>query len=142
MTTFRVVGRSSALVFLLAGLVFAQRADRATITGIVTDPSGTVVAGATVRLHNDNTGVDTTLTTNDAGAYTSPLLVLGTYTVSIEHAGFKAGVRSSLTLVGGQEYRVDMALQLGTVSEKVEVSAEAQMVNTEQPDVANTGSGI
>ncbi|HEY3455202.1 MAG TPA: carboxypeptidase regulatory-like domain-containing protein, partial [Bryobacteraceae bacterium] len=142
MTTFRVTVRSLVLLylagFLFAGFLFAQRADRATITGIVTDPSGTVIAGATVKLHNDNTGIDTTLTTNDAGAYTSPLLVLGTYTVTVEHPGFKAAVRSSLTLLGGQEYRVDMKMELGTVSEKVEVSAAAQMVNTEQPDVANT----
>ena len=140
MTTFRVAVRSLVLLFL-AGFLFAQRADRATITGIVSDPSGTVIAGATVRLHNDNTGIDTTLTTNDSGAYTSPLLVLGTYTVTVEHPGFKAAVRSSLTLVGGQEYRVDMKMELGTVSEKVEVSAAAQMINTEQPDVANTVDG-
>src|SRR5690349_1075130 len=145
MTTFRVTVRSLVLLylagFLFAGFLFAQRADRATITGIVTDPSGTVIAGATVQLHNDNTGIDTTLTTNESGAYTSPLLVLGTYTVTVEHPGFKAAVRSSLTLVGGQEYRVDMKMELGTISEKVEVSAAAQMVNTEQPDVANTVGG-
>ena len=141
MTTFRVTVRFLVPLFL-AGFLFAQRADRATITGIVTDPSGTVIAGSTIRLHNDNTGIDTTLTSNDSGAYTSPLLVLGTYTVTVEHAGFKASVRSSLTLAGGQEYRVDMKLELGTVSEKVEVSAAAQMVNTEQPDVANTVDGV
>ena len=146
MTTFRVTMRSLVLLylagFLFAGFLFAQRADRATITGIVSDPSGTVIAGAAVRIHNDGTGIDTTLTTNDSGAYNSPLLVLGTYTITVEHPGFKATVRSSLTLAGGQEYRVDMKMELGTVSEKVEVSAEAQMVNTEQPDVANTVSGL
>jgi len=141
MTMYKVAAKFLAF-FSIAVLAFAQRADRATITGIVSDPSGTVIAGATVRLHNDNTGLDTTLASNDSGAYTSPLLVLGTYTITVEHPGFKSAVRSSLTLAGGQEYRVDMKLELGTVSEKVEVSAEAQMVNTEQPDVANTVNGL
>src|SRR5947209_7619721 len=141
MTTFRVALRVLA-VLVSAGLLFSQRADRATITGIVSDPSGTPIGGASVKIHDNNTGVDTTLTTNDAGAYTSPLLVLGNYTVTVEHAGFKSGVQSSIELLGGQTYRVDVSLQLGTLSEKVEVSAEAQMVNTEQPDVANTVSEV
>jgi len=91
---------------------------------------------------DNNTGVETPLTTNDSGLYTSPLLVLGTYTVTVEHPGFKSGVQSSIQLAGGQTYRVDMALQLGAVNERVEVSAEAAMVNTEQPDVANTVSEL
>ena len=119
-------------------LSFAQRADRATITGIVTDPTGNNIPGATVQIRNQNTSVETVLTTNDAGAYTSPLLVLGIYSVTVEHAGFKSSVRSNLEVVGGQTYRVDLRLELGTVSERVEVSAAADMVNTEQPDVAHT----
>ena len=126
-------------LFTLTGLLLqAQRADRATITGIVTDPSGQSIPAATVRIRNDETGVETTLTTNEAGAYTSPLLVLGSYTVSVEHAGFKSSVRSGIETLGGQTYRVDLRLELGTVTERVEVSAASEMVNTEQPDVANT----
>ena len=137
MTAFRVASHCFTLL-LATGFLFAQRADRATVAGIVTDPSGTSVAGATVHIHNDETGVDNSLTTNDSGNYNSPLLVLGTYTVTVEHAGFKSSVKSKIQLSGGQEYRIDAALELGSVSEHVEVSAEAQMVNTEQPDVANT----
>lgn len=125
-------------LFLLAGLLLAQRADRATITGIVNDPSGNSIPSATVRIRNDGTGVETTLTTNTVGAYTSPLLVLGTYTVTVEQSGFKSGVRSGVQLMGGQTYRVDLQLELGSVSERVEVSAAEQMVNTEQADVAHT----
>ena len=132
----------AAFIFLallvLAELLLAQRADRATITGIVTDPTGNSVPNATIRIRSDDTGVETTLQTNVAGAYTSPLLVLGTYTVTVENPGFKSGVRSGIQLLGGQTYRVDMGLELGKVSEKVEVSAATEMVNTEQPDVAHT----
>jgi len=126
----------------MSALVWAQRADRATITGLVVDPAGAPVAGASVKVVDNNTGVETPLTTNDAGLYTSPLLVLGTYSVTVEHAGFKSGVQSNIQLAGGQTYRVDLTLQLGAVSERVEVSAEAAMVNTEQPDVANTVSEL
>jgi len=121
-----------------AGLLLGQRADRATITGIVSDPTGNNIPGATVKIRNQNTSVDTALTTNEAGAYTSPLLVLGTYSIIVEHAGFKSSVRSDLEVIGGQTYRVDLRLELGTVSDRVEVSAAADMVNTDQPDVAST----
>ncbi|MDQ6705470.1 MAG: TonB-dependent receptor [Acidobacteriota bacterium] len=126
------------LVLLLSGLLIAQRADRATITGVVTDPSGNNVAGASVKVRNDDTRVETALTTNEAGTYTSPLLVLGPYTVTVEHPGFKISVHSGLQLTGGQVFRQDAVLELGTVAERVEVSASAEMLNTEQPDVANS----
>ena len=116
----------------------AQRADRATITGIVTDPSGSAVANATVRIRNDDTGVETVLATNEAGAYTSPLLVLGTYTVSVENSGFKMSVRSAIALTGGQVHRVDVTLELGAVAERVEVSAQTELLNTAQADVTHT----
>src|SRR5258707_13288023 len=125
-------------VFLLAALLYGQRADRATITGIVTDPTGNSIPNAVVRVLNQDTGVDTQLTTNEAGLYTSPLLTLVKYRVTVEHPGFKASVRSNMELLGGQTYRVDARLEIGTVAERVEVSAATEMVNTEQPDVANT----
>src|SRR5882757_1816303 len=99
-------------LLLCASLSFAQRADRATISGIITDPSGNNIPNATVKIRNQNTGVETALTTNDAGAYSSPLLVLGPYTVTVEHQGFKSSVRSNLELLGGQSYRIDLRLEL------------------------------
>ncbi len=137
MRSFRIAAFVLALP-ILAGLLYAQRADRAGITGFVTDPTGNNIPAATVKVRNDDTNVETALTTNDVGAYTSPLLVLGTYTVTVEHPGFKTGIRSGIKLLGGQIYRVDVTMELGTVSEKVEVSAATEMVNTEQPDVAHT----
>ena len=55
---------------LFASLLFAQRADRATISGIITDPTGNNIPGATVKIRNQNTSVETVLTSNDSGAYT------------------------------------------------------------------------
>jgi hypothetical protein len=133
--------RAISILFALLGLqtaLFSQRADRATITGVVSDPSGNNVPGATVRIRNDDTGVETTLVTNQAGAYTSPLLVLGTYTVTVDQPGFKTSVRSGISVVGGQVYRQDIMLELGAVAERVEVSAEAEMLNTANPDVTHS----
>jgi hypothetical protein len=127
-----------ALLLLLAAIANAQRADRATITGFITDPSGNSVPGATVRIRNENTSVETPLTANEAGLYTSPLLVLGTYSVTVEHSGFKTESRTHIEVLGGETYRIDLRLQLGTVTESVEVNASTEMVNTEQPDVAQT----
>ena len=107
MLRLRVVINVLALL-LLAGLLYGQRADRATITGFVNDPSGNSIPGATVKIRSDDTNVETVLTTNDAGAYTSPLLVLGVYTVQVEQSGFKTGIRSGIRLLGGQTYRVDV----------------------------------
>src|SRR5690348_1870463 len=92
MPNSRFVGVLTCLL-VCASWLYGQRADRATISGLVTDPGGSSVPNATVRIRNDNTGVETVLTANEAGLYTSPLLTLGMYTVSVEHAGFKLGVR-------------------------------------------------
>ena len=68
----------------LSTSLLAQRADRAVISGVVTDPQGAALPGATVTIHNQATGVDTILVTNAAGAYTSPPLVLGQYSVTVD----------------------------------------------------------
>src|SRR5262245_46142023 len=104
-------------------LLLAQRSDRGIITGIVTDPSGSAISGATVKVRDEGTAVDTVLTTNDAGAYTTPPLVLGTYSVIVDHPGFKTSVNSGILLQGAETIRKDVALAVGSVSESVEVKA-------------------
>jgi len=91
MTRFPVVAARPVLVALGLGLclstpLMAQRSDRGTIGGVVTDPQGGALPGATVSIRNDATGVETVLTTNSAGAYTSGPLVLGPYTVTVSLA--------------------------------------------------------
>jgi len=108
---------ASLFLFVLVASTFAQRADRGLVTGVIQDPSGKTVLGATVKVKNDDTGVVTDLTTNDAGSYSSPSLVLGKYTITVEMVGFKSAVRSGIQLVGGQSVRQDITLELGEVSE-------------------------
>src|SRR4029077_480600 len=83
-------------------------------------------------------GVETVLTTNDAGAYTTPPLVLGTYSVNVDHSGFKTAVNSGILLSGGEIVRQDVVLQIGAVTESVEVKAGAVELNVTQPDVTHT----
>lgn len=129
---------SLVLNLFLAGLLFGQRADRAVITGLVSDPVGAAVPQAKVTIRNDQTGVETVVMTNDAGNYTSPLLILGTYTVRVERDGFKAFSRSGIQLTPGAVFRQDATLELGAVIETVEVVAASEMIKTATAETAHT----
>ena len=128
----------TALLLPVSSPLVAQRADRATVTGLVTDPTGSDVAGAIVKVRNDETGVVTELTTNESGAYSSPLAGFGNYTITVEQSGFKTAVRPGLRLVGGQVSRQDVVLELGQVSEQVTVAASAEILSTSNADVTHT----
>ena len=137
--THLVVGLCVVLTVLcLSGMLMAQRSDRGIITGIVTDPSGSAISGATVKVRNEATAVDTVLTTNDAGAYNTPPLVLGTYSVIVDHPGFKTTISSGILLEGAQTIRKDVSLPVGSVSESVEVKGEVEQLNVTTPDVSHT----
>jgi hypothetical protein len=139
MKAYRAVGLCVLIsVLCLSGLLQAQRSDRGIITGIVTDPTGSSVAGATVKVRNEGTGVETALTTNDAGAYATPPLILGTYSVTVDHAGFKTSVNSGIMLQGAESIRKDVTLAVGSVSESVEVKAGADQLEVTTPDVSHT----
>src|SRR4029077_20857619 len=106
MRSYLVVGLLVVLAVLcLSGLLLAQRSDRGIITGIVTDSTGSSVPGATVKVRNEGTGVATALVSNDAGAYTTPPLVLGSYSVTVDHAGFKTSLNSGIVLLGAETIR-------------------------------------
>ena len=128
----------AGLALLCAASLLAQRADRAIITGVVQDPTGAFIPGASVTILDEGTGVATDLESNAAGAYNSPPLVLGNYSVRVESAGFKTFQRTGILLVGGQIFRQDAILELGDVTETIEVSAASEMISTQQGDVTHT----
>ena len=118
---------------------FAQFADRAIITGVVTDASGAAIPDARVTITNQETGVGTIVGTNSAGNYSTPPLILGTYRVDVEKQGFKVFSRKDLAVTGGQMARVDAKLDIGATSESVQVEASTtEFVNTETATVQHT----
>jgi len=120
-----------------AGVLFGQRADRAIITGVVNDPAGAAVPDATVTIIDEGTGVQTVVATSGTGNYSTPPLVLGTYTVRVEKTGFKTYVRSGIQLMGGQTYRQDATLDLGAMTTTVEVKAASEMINVSSAEVSH-----
>ncbi len=114
--------------------VILGQANTGTLLGTVTDPSGAVVPGAKVNITERNTGVTRSTETTDAGYYAFPNLTPGVYTVNITQPGFKQGVRQGVDVLVNTTVRVDMALQTGEVSESIEVTAEAALLQTDRTD--------
>jgi Carboxypeptidase regulatory-like domain/TonB dependent receptor len=125
-----------ATILSLANPLYAQRADRGVITGVVTDTTGSALAGATVKIKNLGTGVETAIATNESGAYSSPLLILGSYSVTVDHPGFKTSVSSGIVITGAATVRQDITLAVGSTTESVEVVAN-DTVNVTTPDVSH-----
>jgi carboxypeptidase family protein len=139
MSRFQVVAR--ALLVAVGALVLsstpllAQRSDRGTISGVVSDSQGSAVPGATVTVRNDDTGVETVLTTNSAGAYATNPLVLGHYSVKVNVSGFKTAVGAGINLRSGDAVRHDVKLDVGDIAETVEVTASDAY--STRPDVSH-----
>jgi hypothetical protein len=106
-----------------------------TITGEVKDTSGASVAGAAIVVRNIATNGVRTATTNEEGVYTIPALVPGLYEARAEKAGFKVANRTGIELQVQQTARIDFGLEVGQVSETVEVSANAALLTTENATV-------
>ena len=102
------------------------------IQGVVTDDSGGVIPGAQVAVTNTATGVENSVQTNERGFYSVPLLNPGTYNVTAVSEGFAGATRENLKLDVQQIARVDFRLSVGTVTEVIEVSAAAALLESEQ----------
>ncbi len=128
------------LVFmLLAAASLAAQTFRGTILGTVTDAQGAVVAGAKVTVKNAGTGLERTTETGASGDYSFPELPLGTYTVTVIHAGFHTSVTNGVAVDVDSERRVDAAMKPGEVSTKVEVAAdEIPLVETSSNTLGGT----
>jgi len=111
------------LLVSVAGHVFAQGSG--SISGTVKDNSGALVAGATVTLANPSVGVAQTVTTNSVGTFTSPEIPPGTYTVTVEQAGFKKSEKTNVVLSVASKVNIGVVvLQIGNVSETLVVEAD------------------
>src|SRR4029077_11565411 len=123
----------AATVLLFGSAVNAQTF-RGAILGTITDSSGAAIAGAAVAVKNVNTGLSRTVSTSEDGTYSVPELPIGTYTVTVEKAGFKQGVVSGIQVEVSSERRADVTLQPGEVSQRIEVTGD------ELPQVESTSN--
>jgi hypothetical protein len=121
----------------MTSMSFAQTAT-GQITGIARDPTGAVMPGVKVVVTNQQTGLTRETMTGGTGAYVIPLLPVGTYLVSAEQAGFKMALQSDVPLTVDQIQRVDLLLEPGNVSEKVEVRSTALALDTASASVGHT----
>src|SRR5215471_2724860 len=124
-----------AAFMALAGLAHAQ-AVNATLLGTVTDISGGTIAGAKVTITEVNTGIIHNGQTNDSGNYTFPDMPPGSYSVTVEAAGFKKEVRKDIDVLVNTSTRVDIQLQPGSVSETIEVTGAPPMLQTDRADTS------
>jgi hypothetical protein len=139
----RIRQRSSVSLFLFVGwaigITWASIAGG--ISGLVTDPSGAVVPGATVVATETQTGVKTTVTTDDKGFYSLPSLPVGTYDLQVSQIGFKTFTQTGLVINANSALRVDATLSVGTINEKVEVRTDAVHVEAESTQMGEVITG-
>jgi hypothetical protein len=125
-----------AFVLLSLATASAQQ-DMGSVTGTVHDGSGAVLPGVRVTVTELATGVSTETTTNAEGLYTLPALKIGRYRVTAELPAFKRAVVDSVQVSAQSRVRVDLRLELGTMSEEVSVRGDAPLLQTETSSLAH-----
>ncbi len=126
--------RLAALTILFSGGLFAQ-VNTGSISGRITDSSDAVVANAKVTLSNTETGVSARTETSSAGTYLFTPLQPGSYRISVEAPGFKTTSRDNLVLNVGDKLGVDLGLEVGQITETVDVKAETPLIQSENATV-------
>jgi hypothetical protein len=137
--------RSVALLpLILAASLSWSQTGTSTIGGTVTDPSGGVVPGATVTLINTQTNAVRATKSTDSGAYTFDLITPARYRVEVEAKGFKKKVVDNVTALIGKPTEANVALEVGSAREVVEVTASSQeaLINTQDATLGNNFNAI
>ena len=128
-----------AVALLLFGFAIVAAAQTAlgTITGIVNDPAGAVVANATIEAKNTESGQVYRAVSTETGNFTISQLPVGGYELSASVQGFKKYTRQGLTLAAAQTMRIDIPLEVGSNTESVTVTAEATLLKTESGELTH-----
>src|ERR1700694_5387007 len=135
--------KSTRLIFvlflLLAVTVLPSIAQTGTsrITGRIGDSKGATVPGASVTVTNEATGLSPTQATNDAGVYSFDSLPAGAYTVTVEQQGFKKFQKTGNALEVGTPLTIDVAMEVGQVTETVTVQGGAEQLQTATATIGN-----
>jgi hypothetical protein len=115
-----------------SSLCFAQ-SDRGSVSGIVTDPTGSGIVGAKVTITNVAMGTQNSTVTTGVGDYTIPELIAGEYSVTVVAPGFTTVVRNGITVSVGEVARVDLKLGVGQGTATVTVTGNAPLLQTDSP---------
>lgn len=126
-----------ALIGMTPNAAYAQES-RATITGVVTDPSAAVIPGVTVEVTNVATGVVNRTVANESGSFRIPYLIPGHYKVTGSKTGFKTHVQSDIELRVAETVELNLQLQLGESAETVQVSAMAEVLQATEASQSAT----
>ena len=137
LTTLHVL--LTILLLSISGRSALAQDTTGTILGDVKDATGASVPKAEVTITNTQTNISVVVTTNDSGAYTVPQLIPGTYSVTIRLQGFQTANVPSLTLEAGDRRRTDATLAVGAISQTVEISTAAPVLQT---DTSSIGSSV
>jgi hypothetical protein len=114
----------------------AQAVAGAQVSGVISDPSGSAVPGALVKITQTETQLGRTAVSDTRGRYVFPDLPVGPYRLEVTLSGFKAYVQSGIVLQVGNNVQINVAMQIGSISEFVEVTAQAGMVETKENTVS------
>ncbi len=134
-------GKSLFIISVLTCCLAAAQSVTSRLAGTVKDPQGAVIAGAEVAVRNLSNGQSFAATADVRGEWVLPQVPVGTYRVSISHAGFRTKVIDDVVTNAGVPATVNASLEVGTVAESVEVSAGAEVLQTTTAAVSNTISG-
>ncbi len=129
---------ASVLLFVALAMNGWSQSDTSTITGSIKDASGGNVPNAKIFVRNEGTGVARETVTNDSGIYTVSNIPAGRYTVSVQAAGFKKYEKTGNLLDASLPLGVDITLEVGAISESVNVTAEASVIQTESATLGTT----
>ena len=130
----------TCVLALHSSTAYAQ-SGAASITGLVVDETGGALPGVTVTATNQASGVAYVATSNGAGNYTIPAVLVGLYAVKAELSGFRTATRSAVTLEARQAARLDFKMAVGAIQETVEVTGTAPILQTENATVGEVISG-
>jgi hypothetical protein len=130
-----VCGIAFGLVTSILLPIAVAQTSQGSIAGTVTDPSGAVVANAKITAREENTGSTYTTASSTAGAYRLPNVNIGTYDLTVTVEGFKTATLTGVAVQTATTAAIDVKLQTGTVTESVQVSADAPTIQTESADI-------
>ena len=115
------------------GILSAQETT-GSITGIVKDPTGAVIVGASVTASNQETAAEFRAVTDASGAYQFPLLRAGSYRILVESKGFQR-VQQMVVVNTSERPRIDVTLTVGQVSDTINVTAETPLIQSEKATI-------